>query len=137
MDKNTLLSDFSVAVFDLWDIYTSNVSTFQQTLFLEGLGSSEHRLDPLKKIRQNCLDHPSSLWMTVLQNSPSKVGGGGMDEGCTRCLERIIGTDRPCTSSNQHYFLTSNLCFKCHFCRDIASVADLCRAATEALSQFS
>lgn len=78
MDKNKLIWLLSCLLFDLWDIYTSNVSTLQQPLFLVGAGSSEHRLDTWReKIRQNRSDHPSSRWRTVLQNSRSKVATEG------------------------------------------------------------
>lgn len=40
MDKNTLFPDFAAAVFDLWDIYTSNVSNSRSSW------SSEQQLDP-------------------------------------------------------------------------------------------
>lgn len=73
MGKNILLSEFSVAVFDLWDIYTSNTSIFQQPLFLVGVGLLS-TCQTLKEKRQICSDHHSSLQMPVLPNSLSKVG---------------------------------------------------------------
>lgn len=62
MDKNTLIWLLSCSLFDLWDIYTSNMSTLQQPLSLVGAGSSENRLDTWReKTRHNCSEqfiHP-------------------------------------------------------------------------------
>lgn len=61
MGKNILLSEFSVAVFDLWDIYTSNTSIFQQPLFLVGVGL----LSTCQTLKENKADLFGSSFLSL------------------------------------------------------------------------